>query len=149
VPKHVIDELFNAVYGGDLPAGQGTAKRGAGAASTGSSKGPLRVVPPSSGTGGTGAPPPGASGAGAPAKRGDNYAIAHLREKLASDPRCHELDIQIDYQDGRFLLRGETTTAERRQAMADIVHESFPDVAVENQIRLTPTPEPQEAEEFK
>ena len=56
-------------------------------------------------------------------------------------------DVQIEHQEGKFLLRGETATHERRDSVARVVRENFPEVELENQIRVTQITEPVEAEE--
>jgi predicted nucleotidyltransferase len=78
-----------------------------------------------------------------------SYAVAHLRERLAEDPRTNELDIQIEQQADKLLLRGEVQMDERKRAVEQIAHEIFPQSSIENQIRVTQYTEPMESEEFK
>jgi predicted nucleotidyltransferase len=77
------------------------------------------------------------------------YAIGHLRERLAEDPRTNELDIEIEQSKDRVLLRGEVSVPERRQTVEKIARECFPHHEIENQIRILSFSEPTEAEDFK
>jgi osmotically-inducible protein OsmY len=77
------------------------------------------------------------------------YAIGHLRERLAEDPRTNELDIEIEQSQDRVLLRGEVSVAERRQTVEKIARECFPSYKIENQIRVIHFNEPSEAEEIE
>jgi predicted nucleotidyltransferase len=77
------------------------------------------------------------------------YAVAHLREKLAEDSRTNELDIQIEQQGKKILLRGEVPLEDRKKAVENIAKEIFPDFQIENQIRVTDYSEPSETEEVK
>jgi predicted nucleotidyltransferase len=122
VPKAAIDELYRVIFGGELPA----ARPG---------PGPVAPVIPMP-RGGDRAPP-----AGDP--------VARLRERLATDPRTNELDIQIEHDEGRLLLRGEVFTPERKDAVLRIAVETFPGFEIESQIRvLNVTSEPS-TEEIK
>jgi len=65
------------------------------------------------------------------------YVAAHLREKLAEDPRTNELDIQVIQQGDRLVLQGEVQSEGRRNAADLIVNESFPMYRIDNQIRVS------------
>ncbi len=76
------------------------------------------------------------------------YAVAHLREKLASDPRTTELDIQIEHSgENKILLRGEVTIPERRRVVEELAKELIPDCQIENQIRILKIEESGQTEE--
>jgi predicted nucleotidyltransferase len=77
-----------------------------------------------------------------------HYAVAHLRERLAEDPRTNELDIHIERSGDRILLRGEVQAADRRAAIEQIARECFPGCTIENQVRVLDIREPGEAEEI-
>jgi len=78
------------------------------------------------------------------------YAVAHLREKLASDCRTSELDIQIEHSgDNKILLRGEVTIPERRQTVEDLAKELIPECQIENQIRILKIDESGQVEEVR
>lgn len=74
------------------------------------------------------------------------YAVSHLRECLAEDPRTHELDIQIEHNSGRLLLRGEVTCLDRQRAIGQVARECFPESVIDNQVRVLDVHEPFEAE---
>lgn len=78
-----------------------------------------------------------------------SYGIAHLRERLAEDSRTNELDIQIDQDEGKILLRGEVQLEDRKRAVEQIARETFPNSSIENQIRVTQYTEPMETEDIK
>lgn len=72
----------------------------------------------------------------------ESYRAAHLREALAEDPRCNELDIQIESSGNRILLRGEVPLPERREMVERIARECFPGAEIVNQVRVLSFPEP-------
>ena len=77
------------------------------------------------------------------------YAVAHLRESLAEDPRCNELDIEIDQAGDRILLRGEVVQPDRRETVERIAREKFPDCTIDNQIRILNLSKSTETEDVK
>jgi hypothetical protein len=77
------------------------------------------------------------------------YTAAHLRERLAEDPRTNELDIQVEQHEETILLRGEVLSFERRNAVELIVKEFSPQFAIANQIRVLKCHAPSESEEIK
>jgi predicted nucleotidyltransferase len=129
VPKYAVDQLFQICFGDILPAPApgGTGVHVAASAAAQQIRPQLKMVHP----------------------RLSNHSVARLMENLAEDPRTNELDIQIDEAAGKFLLRGEVMTAERRDAVMQIAHETFPDSEIESQIRILQCSEPTEAEEIK
>ncbi len=124
VPNPVIHELFSAIFGGPKPEA-------------------LRAV-----TSTPQASPPRSLQVSAAAPQRREYVVAHLRECLAEDPRTNELDIHIDNDSDRILLRGEVSSADRRESVQQIAMECFPGIRVENQIRVTEFSEPAESEEM-
>lgn len=130
VPKNVIDDLYRACFG-EMPV----APVGATKVSYGAGQGPAaqqtktapRALP----------------------QRQDIYSISHLRERLAEDTRTNELDIDIEQAEDKILLRGEVLTSARRDSVAQIARESFPNHQIENQIRVLNFNEPTGVEEVK
>ena len=58
----------------------------------------------------------------------EHYAVAHLRECLAEDPRINELDIVIEKGAGKTLfLRGQVQGLERRALVETVAREKFPE----------------------
>ena len=70
------------------------------------------------------------------------YAVAHLREKLAEDPRTNDLTIQIETLGDKILLQGEVQQEDRKQIIEQIAKEVCPNFGVENQIQVVAFNEP-------
>jgi predicted nucleotidyltransferase len=148
VPNFVVSELYQGIFGDasrQMPQphqqayqmqGQGGVAGNLARSQTGARQththAPLSVVPPA-----------------AHERASEAYAIGHLRERLAEDPRTNELDIEIEQAQDRLLLRGEVSVPERRQTVEKIAHECFPNYDIENQIRVIHFSEPSEAEEIE
>src|SRR5690606_32530575 len=79
----------------------------------------------------------------------DSNSVAHLKQTIATDPRTHELEIQIEASGTKVLLRGDVTSEERRNAVEEIVKECFAENPVENQIRVIELSEPTQSEEIR
>jgi hypothetical protein len=118
VPRHVIEQLYQISFG-EMPVERVQ------------TRGRYPSAPPAARPG---------------ARPSDETGVAHLRELLAEDPRTHELDVQIERGGNRVLLRGEVPSAERRDAVAEIVREACPGLTIENQIRVVAFDEPSEEE---
>ncbi len=127
VPNPVIHELYRSVFG-DTQLGQKPVDK------------PVEKV--------VAIARPAASVSVHPRARGA-YAVAHLREALAEDPRTNELDIVIQLEGDTLLLRGEVAAPERRVAVEAVARELFPECRIENQLRMISLGDPQGAEEVK
>lgn len=139
VPNFVISELYQGIFG--------DANR---QISTLQSHAPSPVLPRNQHPQKAPSPPPLSVVPPAQHERASEaYAVGHLRERLAEDPRTNELDIEIEQSQDRVLLRGEVSVPERRQTVEKIAHECFPNYKVENQIRVINFNEPSEAEEME
>ncbi len=140
VPNHVIHELYDGIFS-DSRNGAKAARPAQVEKSEPSRVVPLTPAPqfPSQAAGsrGTGFADPKVARA---------YVVPHLRECLAEDVRTHELDILIEQQDDTILLRGEVASPERREAVEKIARECYPELEVENQIRILSAGEPTETE---
>lgn len=127
VPNRVIHELYRTVFGEEAPA-------------------PARPRAPNM------APTPvrpqahAATPAGAQAQAARNYVVPHLRECLAEDPRTAELDILIEQDGDRILLRGEVMSEERKARVEATAREKFPDFRIESQLRVLKVGGPSAAE---
>ena len=84
-----------------------------------------------------------------PKHKVQEYTAAHLRERLAEDPRTNELDIQVEQHGDNILLRGEVLSKDRRDAVEQITKEFCPKSSISNQIRILECHAPSESEEFK
>ncbi|MFL5812035.1 MAG: hypothetical protein ACJ763_00540, partial [Bdellovibrionia bacterium] len=156
VPNFVISELYQGIFGDasrqmpqipQVSQHQQTSQVNVSRASPSFTAGPppnprqvhthapLSVVPPAA--------------AGSQERASEAYAIGHLHERLAEDPRTNELDIQIEQAQDHILLRGEVSVPERRQTVEKIARECFPNYDIENQIRVIHFNEPSEVEEIE
>jgi predicted nucleotidyltransferase len=79
----------------------------------------------------------------------NSYAVAHIQQMLAEDPRTNELNVEVSFSDHRLLLRGEVPLAERRDAVEKTVRECLPNCQVDNQIQVVAYSGPTEAEAFR
>ena len=66
-----------------------------------------------------------------------HYLIQRVREALAHDPRVGELELRVKVVGPKVFVTGSVPTDERRQAVADIVHEVLPDAEVHNETTVT------------
>jgi predicted nucleotidyltransferase len=143
VPNHVVHELYIGIFG--------DASRNINGSSVAQSNPPPREMPRAAvspvnfGT----FSQPSTMQMGHPLKTHYEYALSHLRECLAEDPRTNELDILIEHAGNKILLRGEVAGQARRDAVAQIAQECFPDAVIENQVRILNFQEPVEAEDVQ
>jgi osmotically-inducible protein OsmY len=70
------------------------------------------------------------------------YAAAHLQQALAEDDRTTELGIRVTIRRDEVFLRGEVTTEERRDRLAEVVAELEPGLRIHNEVRVTDCAEP-------
>jgi osmotically-inducible protein OsmY len=68
----------------------------------------------------------------------DHYAVQHVREALASDPRVSELHVEVTVTGDRVFITGVVPSQERRDVIASVVHELLPDHQVTNHIAVEP-----------
>jgi predicted nucleotidyltransferase len=76
------------------------------------------------------------------------HGVARLRERLAEDPRTHELDVRCELAGSSVLLRGQVLTSERLRAVEDLAREVLPGTQIVNQLGLVELPEPRESEKI-
>ena len=62
--------------------------------------------------------------------------LAHLRERLAEDPRANELNIEAGFEEDALVLRGRVATPERRETVAAIAAELFPATRIVNEVAV-------------
>jgi osmotically-inducible protein OsmY len=65
------------------------------------------------------------------------YLATHLQEALAQDPRVHEPQLRVAIRGGRVQVTGDVPTAERKEAVTDVIRELQPSLEVENLIEVT------------
>jgi len=77
------------------------------------------------------------AGDGQPAAQGGaRQMLAHLRERLAEDPRANELNIEAAFEEDALVLRGRVATPERRETVAAIAAELFPSTRIVNEVAV-------------
>lgn len=135
VPKEVIDQLFNRVYGDSDGRRYSNSERRSDFRRADSSREGAR------------GPRSLSSVPGVQKGAVEPYAVAHLRERLAQDSRTHELDIQIEQSGNKILLQGVVNSEERKRGAEAIAREMFPRQNIENQLRVMDLSEPAEQEE--
>jgi hypothetical protein len=74
-------------------------------------------------------------------KRDEPRAIAHLRERLAEDPRVAELNIDASFEQEVLILRGRVSTKERREAVEGVAAELLPGTEIVNEVVVVRLPE--------
>ena len=72
----------------------------------------------------------------------DRYDAEHIREQLIHDPRVGALDVQVRLSADALQITGNVATADRKQAITDVVAELAPGVEVRNDVSITDLSEP-------
>jgi osmotically-inducible protein OsmY len=62
----------------------------------------------------------------------DAYVAEHVRERLATDQRVNEPELEVQVVGSRVFVTGVVPTDERRTAVGDVVAECCPELEVEN-----------------
>jgi hypothetical protein len=65
------------------------------------------------------------------------YDTEHLRDALISDPRVSELDLHVRMVNARLVVTGNVASAQRRDAITEVIGELAPDVEVRNDVSVT------------
>lgn len=78
--------------------------------------------------------------------RSERHMEAHLRERLAEDPRVNELNIDAAFSGRVVTLTGRVTTADRREAVGVVAAELLPGFEIRNDVTLIPIGEDGRAE---
>jgi osmotically-inducible protein OsmY len=68
----------------------------------------------------------------------EKYLVQRVRDALAEDPRVGELHIDVTIRGDRVFLTGAVPSAERRDAIADLVGQVLPDHQVHNHVTVEP-----------
>jgi osmotically-inducible protein OsmY len=66
----------------------------------------------------------------------EKYLVQRVRDALAGDPRVGELHVDVSIRGGRVFLTGSVPSAERRDAIADLVSDVLPDHEVHNHVTV-------------
>lgn len=76
------------------------------------------------------------------------YLVANLRRAFAEDPRTAELGVQVTIRGNVVVLSGEVTSPQRREQLAEVVHEHAPKLRVHNDVRVSAPAGPADTEEL-
>jgi len=68
----------------------------------------------------------------------EKYLVQRARDALAEDPRVGELHIDVTIRGDRVFLTGAVPSAQRREAIADLVRQVLPDHQVHNHVTVEP-----------
>ena len=66
----------------------------------------------------------------------DIYAMEHIHQALAGDPRVNEPELRVNVVAGRIVITGDVPTEERKRAIPRVVRELYPDAVVEDQTNV-------------
>jgi len=66
----------------------------------------------------------------------DAYLGERIRNALAQDPRVNELGIQVTLVGTRVFVTGSVATHERRDCVAIVIAEQFPDLELHNDVTV-------------
>lgn len=67
----------------------------------------------------------------------EDYAIARLRDALATDERVAEMGLEVRVAAGKVFLTGQVPTEERRRAVGVVAGEILPEYEVHNETTVT------------
>jgi osmotically-inducible protein OsmY len=76
------------------------------------------------------------------------YLVGKIQAALAADARTNKLDVKVMIAGGKIHLMGQTSTEERRRAIAIVVTEAVPDMDVRNELTLIQIGDPAQPEEI-
>ncbi|MDP8955725.1 MAG: BON domain-containing protein [Actinomycetota bacterium] len=74
------------------------------------------------------------------------YVAERVRDALRKDPRVGELDVWVRITGNRVFVNGNVATAERREAISEIVEDLLPGVEVCNETSVQNVPETEDQE---
>lgn len=70
------------------------------------------------------------------------YVAARVQRALAEDERTTELGIRADVRGDQLYLRGQVTSADRRDLIAKVAGEAAPGLVVHNEIDMVGVGDP-------
>ena len=76
------------------------------------------------------------------------YLVGRIQAVLAAHPRTNKLDVKVMIVSGKIHLMGQTSTEERRRAIAEVVAEMAPDMDVRNELTVLEIGSPGQAEDI-
>ena len=66
----------------------------------------------------------------------DPYLAERIRTAFAHDPRVNELGLTVTLVGGRVFVTGTVPTTERRDGVATVIAEQFPDLELHNDVTV-------------
>jgi osmotically-inducible protein OsmY len=75
-----------------------------------------------------------------------HYLVGKIQQALATDPRAGKLDVKVMIIQGKVHLTGNTSSEERRRAIAEVVRETVPDMDVRNELTVMDVSQPSQPE---
>ena len=66
----------------------------------------------------------------------DPYLAEHIRTAFAQDPRVNELGLTVTVVGGRVFVTGTVPTVERREGVATVIAEQFPELELHNDVTV-------------
>lgn len=75
-----------------------------------------------------------------------HYLVGKIQQALATDPRASKLDVKVMIIQGKVHLTGNTSSEERRRAIAEVVRETVPDMDVRNELTVMDVSQPSQPE---
>lgn len=85
----------------------------------------------------------------APQSEAPQYLVARLRRALAEDPRTAEQGVRVHVRGSTVQLSGQVASAQRCAALAAVIAEHAPDMAIRNDVRVVPAGQPTHLEELR
>jgi osmotically-inducible protein OsmY len=76
------------------------------------------------------------------------YLVGKIQSALACHPRTNKLDVKVMIVGGKIHLMGQTSTEERRRAIAEVVAEAVPDMDVRNELTVIEIGSPAPSEDL-
>ena len=78
----------------------------------------------------------------------DEYLVERIREAIATDPRVNELELQVTVASGKVFVSGTVATAERRDAIGEVLAAVAPKHEIHNETSVIPLSPDHEVEEL-
>lgn len=76
------------------------------------------------------------------------YLVERIRESIATDPRVNELELQVTVSSGKVFVSGTVATAERRDAIGEVLAAVAPNHEIHNETSVIPLASDHEVEEL-
>ena len=78
----------------------------------------------------------------------EQYVVGRVRDALATHPDVGELGLEVAVSGQKIFVTGAVATAERRDAVARVLNEAFPEYEVHNETSVSEMSDAENAEEL-